>query len=254
MAATLPVATGRHMRIFRSCRFRQQEVMSMSKRLFLLTLAVCIMSVPALSKTVRTDTITITPTQVPSTGDIPLEDVISPSSDEAVEDSEEPVDTPREQNFPAPEVFYDPSQLPPLVARMHSQLREAALSGDIERLRMVLESNEVPPTLSLVEIGDPIDFLKESSGDPEGLEILAILADTLDAGFVHLDVGTPQEMYVWPYFAHYPFRDLTREQKVEMYRIVTAADFAEMEAFGVWLFYRLGIGKDGTLHYFVAGE
>ena len=61
-------------------------------------------------------------------------------------------------------------------------------------------------------------------------------------------------MYIWPYFAHYPFRDLTREQKVEMYRIVTAADFAEMEAFGVWLFYRLGIGKDGTLHYFVAGE
>ena len=137
---------------------------------------------------------------------------------------------------------------------MHSQLKEAALEGDMNRLRMVLESNELPPTLSFGDIDDPIDFLKESSGDGEGFEMLAILADTLEAGFVHVDEGTPQEMYIWPYFARYPLSDLRPDQKVEMYRIITAGDFAEMEEFGAWTFYRVGIGPDGTLHYFVAGD
>jgi hypothetical protein len=71
---------------------------------------------------------------------------------------------------------------------------------------------------------------------------------------VHVDAGTPQEMYVWPYFSRYPIQDLTPEQKVELFRIVTSGDFAEMEQYGAWNFYRVGIGPDGTLHYFVAGD
>ncbi|MBD8877913.1 hypothetical protein [Roseibium polysiphoniae] len=226
----------------------------MSKRLFLLLVAASLAGTPAIAKTVRTDTIRITPMEAPASGTIPVEDSLTAQKDPSADDNaplEEPAPA---ETYPLPEVLYDPSLLPTPVARMRSQLLDAAISGDIERLRMVLESNEVPPTLSLIEIGDPIEFLKESSGDPDGLEILAILADTLDAGFLHADVGTAQEMYIWPYFARYPFHALTADQKVEMYRIVTAADFAEMEAFGVWLFYRVGIGKDGTLHYFVAGE
>lgn len=206
---------------------------------------------PAAAKTVRTDTIVIEPGAADtSTLRIPLDNLPDPDAQAAGSPSLPAAAEP----LPAPEVLYDTSLLPPPVARMHAQLREAALSGDVERLRMVFESNEVPPTLSLTEIGDPIEFLKESSGDGDGLEILAILADVLEAGYVHMDAGTPQELYVWPYFARYPFADLTAEQKVEMYRIVTSADFAEMENYGVWLFYRVGIGKDGTLHYFVAGE
>ncbi|MEO9738416.1 MULTISPECIES: hypothetical protein [Alphaproteobacteria] len=222
----------------------------MSKRLFLLAVAASLAGTPAMAKTVRTDTIRVAPIETPASGTIPVEDSITSQQEPGADDK---VLT-EELELPLPEVLYDTSLLPKPVARMHSQLFDAAISGDIERLRMVLESNEVPPTLSLIEIDDPIEFLKESSGDPDGLEILAILADTLDAGFLHADVGTAQEMYIWPYFARYPFHALTADQKVEMYRIVTAADFAEMEAFGVWLFYRVGIGKDGTLHYFVAGE
>ncbi|MDN3718416.1 hypothetical protein QW131_02205 [Roseibium salinum] len=150
-------------------------------------------------------------------------------------------------------MLYNTAVLPKPVARMHDQLMEAALSGDMERLRMVLESNEMPPTLSFGETGDPIEFLKSSSGDGEGFEIMAILADVLDAGFVHVDAGTPQEMYVWPYFARYPLDNLRPDQKVELFRIITAGDFAAMQEFGAWNFYRVGVGPDGTLHYFVAG-
>lgn len=155
---------------------------------------------------------------------------------------------------PLPEVRYGENGLPKPVARMRAQILEAAYSGDIERMRIVLEANEVMPTLTFGEMDDPIEFLKESSGDGEGHEILAILTETLEAGWIKADAGTAQEMYVWPYFARYPLSRLTPEQKVEMYRIVTAGDVADMEAFGAWNFYRVGIGPDGTLHYFVAGD
>ncbi|EFO34383.1 putative cytoplasmic protein [Roseibium sp. TrichSKD4] len=223
---------------------------------FLLGLGVAV----AMAKPAQLDDKGVKPLEVPTTTIIPTQEL---SEDGSVSPSETIENKKADEEFkaakpldtgPAPEVMYDTSALPRPVARMRSQLMDAALSGDAERLRMVFESNEVPPTLSFVAIDNPIDFIKESSGDGEGREVLAILADVLDAGFVHVDVGTAQEMYVWPYFARYPLHKLTPEQKVEMFRIVTSGDFAEMELNGVWLFYRVGIGPDGTLHYFVAGE
>jgi hypothetical protein len=208
-------------------------------------LAGCIFSAPAYAKTVEVQTIPVTPS--PSEPPIPAGDIDTPDGNAPVEATSSP-------DLPVPEVLYGTEALPKLVRRMHDQLREAALSGDMERLRTVLESNEMPPTISFGATEDPIEFLKESSGDGEGHEILAILADTLDAGYVHVDKGTAQEMYIWPYFARYPLKDLTPEQKVELFRIVTAGDFAGMEEFGAWTFYRVGIGPDGTLHYFVAGD
>ncbi|MXN66041.1 hypothetical protein GR183_14095 [Stappia sp. GBMRC 2046] len=155
---------------------------------------------------------------------------------------------------PLPEIRYGEEGLPKPVSRMRAQILEAAYSGDVERMRMVLEANEVMPTLTFGEMDDPVEFLKESSGDGQGYEILAILTEILEAGWIKVDEGTAQEMYVWPYFARYPLSELTPEQKVEMYRIVTAGDVADMETFGAWIFYRVGIGPDGTLHYFVAGD
>jgi hypothetical protein len=212
----------------------------------------CVGNAPA--KTVTVETIEVSPAQgenspAASPETIPLDDLPGTfdGADEAIGDIPDVLKD-------RPQILYNKSYLPKPVARMHSQMMEAALSGDINRMRIILESNEVMPTLSFGEIEDPIDFLKESSGDGEGYEILAILADILDAGFVHVDAGTPQEMYVWPYFSRYPIQDLTPEQKVELFRIVTSGDFAEMEQYGAWNFYRVGIGPDGTLHYFVAGD
>jgi hypothetical protein len=211
----------------------------------------------AAAKTVNVETIELQPSKnavapTPVPGGLTLPEV--PGSDTPLEIERTVPEQTAETATDRPEVLYDISNLPKPVARMHAQMMEAALSGDINRMRIILESNEVMPTLSFGEIEDPIDFLKESSGDGEGYEILAILADTLDAGFVHVDAGTPQEMYIWPYFARYPLHELTPDEKVELFRIVTSADFAEMEQFGAWTFYRVGIGPDGTLHYFVAGD
>ena len=153
-----------------------------------------------------------------------------------------------------PRVYYDPDLLPRPVRRMRAQIIAAAATGEVENLRPVLEANEMMPTLSLGEVKDPILFLKLSSGDPAGREILAILIEVLEAGYVITDPGTPQEMYVWPYFARYPLDALTPPQQVELYKILTSSDVHDMEEFGAYIFYRVGIGPDGTWHFFLSGE
>ena len=109
--------------------------------------------------------------------------------------------------------------------------------------------------LSLTDIdGDAIAFLKGLSGDTEGQEILAIMEEVLNAGFVHLDAGTPQELYVWPYFFALPLDKLDARQRVELFKIVTAGDYDDMKQFGAYIFYRVGITPEGKWAFFVAGD
>jgi len=101
---------------------------------------------------------------------------------------------------------------------------------------------------------DPIEFLKSISGDAEGQELLAIITEILEAGFVRLDEGTDREVYVWPYFAAFPLEKLTPVQKVQLFRIITFGDYQDMESFGAYIFYRLGISPEGRWRFFVAGD
>lgn len=153
-----------------------------------------------------------------------------------------------------PEIVSDLSRLPANVARMRERILAAARSGDLNRLVTVMQGNETPPVFSFSNERDPVRFWRENYPDSEGLEALSILIAILEAPFVHVDKGTPQEMYLWPYFARMPLKSLTPEQKVELFRIVTGADYKDMLEFGAYSFYRLGIGPDGTWHFFVAGD
>jgi hypothetical protein len=152
------------------------------------------------------------------------------------------------------EIIRDLSRLPPRAARTRERILEAARTGDIDKLLIVMQSNETLPVFSFGNEKDPIAFWKATYPDSEGLEILAILIQVLQTGFVHVHQGTPQEMYVWPYFAHMPLQRLTPEQKVELFRIVTGSDYKKMKEFGAYIFYRVGIAPDGTWHFFVAGD
>ena len=66
--------------------------------------------------------------------------------------------------------------------------------------------------------------------------------------------GTPEEAYVWPYFTEKPLASLTPPEKVDLFRLLTAGDFAEMEEGGNYNFYRVGITPDGQWKFFVAGD
>ena len=172
-------------------------------------------------------------------------------------EDEQDGDTLAKPQKPAPpaEIIRDLEQLPFPARRMHELLVEAAKSGDIEKLRPFIGTGEDATMLSLGGLdGDPIDFLKSQSGDPEGHEILAILLEVLEAGYVHLDVGTENDIFVWPYFFAVPLEALTPQQKVELFTILTSGDLEEMKTFGAYVFFRVGITPQGRWRFFVAGD
>lgn len=171
--------------------------------------------------------------------------------DGAPEDADNTVDT----AGPSPEILYDLERLPEPVRRMRELIIEACKAGDIEALRPLLEGDENGTQISSGggEI-DRIAFLKDVSGDGEGHEIMAILLEVLEAGYVHLDPGEPEEIYLWPYFFAVPLETLTAPQRVELFKLVTAGDYEDMKAFGAYIFYRAGITPDGRWAFFLAGH
>jgi hypothetical protein len=147
-----------------------------------------------------------------------------------------------------PEITQDLSLLPLPVARTRARILEAARSGDLEKLAAVMQSGETAPIFTFGADKDPLVYWRANYPDSGGVEVLAILINILEAGYARIDKGTPKEMYVWPYFAFAPLKTLTPEQKVALFRIVTGADYKEMNEFGAYIFYRLGISPYGAWH------
>jgi hypothetical protein len=203
---------------------------------------------------------------LPPVDQVPLPDAASPSAPDqpAAPNNIEPGEdgTPAQEaepdgdpDEPVPEVQYDLTKLPEPVRRTHDLLLEACKSGDVEKLRPLIDTGENGTQLSFGGVnGDPIAFLKELSADKEGREILAILEEVLTAGYVHMDPGSPNEMYVWPYFFAVPLDKLTAAQRVELFKIVTASEYEDMVTYGSYIFYRAGITPDGRWSFFVQGD
>ncbi|MBA8838287.1 hypothetical protein FHW03_001587 [Ochrobactrum sp. RH2CCR150] len=163
--------------------------------------------------------------------------------------------TPAPAAKPMPEVLRDFDKLPQPVRQMREKMLAAAQSGDIEQLRPLLGEADNSTQLSLEDHEeDVIEFLKSLAGDVEGREILAIIADLLGTGYVHMHAGTDDEVYVWPYFYAMPLDRLTPSQTVELFQIVTASDFEDMKKAGGYIFYSIGIAPDGSWRFFTAGE
>ena len=128
--------------------------------------------------------------------------------------------------MPAPDIRYGTEGLPAPVQDMREAILSAVKSGRIEELRHAWELNELKPDLGVASVGDPVAHWKQISGDGEGREILAALAEILDAGYVVLPLGRDLEnnrLYVWPYFAEVPLDKLSPAQEVELLRLVSPA-------------------------------
>jgi hypothetical protein len=179
-------------------------------------------------------------------------ETIRPPADARAKPSAKPA--PPAADAALPEIITDLSRLPQPAARMRERILAAAKSGELKKLVTAMQTNETMPIFSLGDDKDPAAFWRKTYPDSDGVEVLAILVGILEAPFVHVEKGTPQEMYLWPYFARMPLKSLTPEQRVELFRIVTGADYKDMLDFGAYSFYRLGIGPDGTWHFFVSGD
>ena len=145
-------------------------------------------------------------------------------------------------------------RLPPAVSGTRDRILAAARTGDLQKLLALMQANGSMPVFSHTQKQDPAAYWKETYPDSEGVEILSILITILETQPVRVDADTPQETYLWPYFARLPIKSLTPAQKVELFRVVTGSDYKEMLERGRYVFYQVGIGPDGTWRYFLASE
>ena len=150
------------------------------------------------------------------------------------------------------EIIRDLARLPAPVRQRREEILAAARTGDLAKVAAIVKANQ-----TLISFGGDTDaaaFWKKSFPDSDGLEVLSTMIEVLEMPFVHLDQGNSQEMFVWPYFHALQLEKLTPEQRVELFRLVTAYDFREMLKFGSYVFFRAGISPDGRWQFFVAGD
>jgi hypothetical protein len=153
-------------------------------------------------------------------------------------------------------VSHDLSLLPEAVAAKREALIAVAEAGDMDALAKIFGAEPAPPTVSSGGPDDAIAYLKETSKDGGGLEMLAILADVLEAPYAAMDSGDGKVSYVWPYLAAMEGigEVATPADKVEGIRLAGYDGFKEIQALGLWYWYRVYIGQDGDLQAFVAGD
>jgi len=158
---------------------------------------------------------------------------------------------PKQKSAPA-ETIRDLSRLPDPVRKKREELLAAARSGELAKAAALVKADQT--AISFGGETEAAEFWKKTFPDSDCAEVLATLIEVLEMPFVHLDKGTPQEMFVWPYFHAMQLDKLTPEQRVELFRLVTAYDFREMQKFGSYNFFRAGISPDGRWQFFVAGD
>lgn len=147
--------------------------------------------------------------------------------------------------------------MPAPVEEMRQAILAAALSGNVEDLRVPLEWNELKPEVAAAAGDDPIAYWKKASGDGNGRDILAVLADIMPMRPAELPLGKDLEnniIYVWPYLAEAKLDALTPAQEVDLLRLVSPAEAKTMREKKKWTWWRLTIGADGTWHSFKKAE
>ena len=147
----------------------------------------------------------------------------------------------------------DLAALPERVRAMRELILEAVESGDIEDMRRAVERNETLPIFATGAqrprtFADVVEFLKTRSFDGQGRETLAIIAAIFDQPYAKITRG-PVVTYEWPAFGKAPSDDERRE----MWRCMRFASLASSPDKTPPI-ERIGIGADGTWHYFVAND
>lgn len=190
----------------------------------------------------------------------PPADTAAPEDDESATEGQvsEGVDAPGNESIQLiGEISKDIEALPTPVKNMRRLILDAAESANFEALRPLIGTGEHAtqiPRGTDEEERDPIDMLMQLVGDEGGFEMLAIMQNLLNAGYVHVEAGTANELYVWPYFVSLPVENLDSRQKVELFRIVTGGDYEEMKQAGAYNFFSIGISPQGKWVFLNLGD
>lgn len=147
--------------------------------------------------------------------------------------------------------------LPPAAADMRDAIETAIQAGDLAELKVAYDLGELKADISDQPVSDPVAYWKSQSADGEGGDILAVLANILAVGPAQVSRGQDPEnnaVYIWPYLAELPLDKLTPSQKVDLLRLMPAAEAKAMMEKKTWTWWRLTIGADGLWHAFKKGS
>ena len=157
-----------------------------------------------------------------------------------------------------PEISRDVETLPPTVRRMRGLILEAMRTGDIQKLKTPIQTNEMPPSFGKnianssrqpAMADELMKVFTERSGDGAGRETMGQIINLLAVGHARINMGTAQDMFVWPYFSVLDPKLLSPEQQVDAYRVMSAYAMREWREKGRYPGWRIGIGPEGTWHY-----
>lgn len=142
--------------------------------------------------------------------------------------------------------------LPKAVVETRNAILEATVATDYGLLRPLIDTKTFVHSFGGGE--DPIAYWKEreADGGEKPLEVMASILSMPCAG-LRTDLGA---YYVWPaVYAHGPF-SLTPEETKMLSAVYPDIDhqIASWKAFGGYIGWRLGIKRDGTWAFFVAGD
>lgn len=135
---------------------------------------------------------------------------------------------------------------------MREAILEAVRSGRPGDLSTAIELNEIKPVIGDGGPGDPLEAIRRLSPDNQGHDLLAAVGRVLESSWVAVAAGPDIEnnrVYVWPKFTQTGIASLSRDEEAEFALLVPAEERAEMVKSGVYTYWRIGIGADGTWHY-----
>ncbi|MFV0295659.1 MAG: hypothetical protein ACK5JT_06020 [Hyphomicrobiaceae bacterium] len=143
--------------------------------------------------------------------------------------------------------------LPRPVVAMYDAIMEAVNSGKIEDLRIAVEMNEIQPLIGERMGGDAMDTFRKLGKKLGDQHFLTIIGNILKSRWIALPLGADHEnnrIYVWPRFAETGLARLSKSDLQDFEAIVPAEKRKPMLASGRYDGFRVGIGADGTWHFF----
>jgi hypothetical protein len=136
--------------------------------------------------------------------------------------------------------------LPVAVARTRSRIYRAAVAQDARALRALVGRGGF--TYSFGESGDPIGYWQRLEANE-----VPVLGDILP-GVLHTRFARRGDIYVWPSAAAKAPRDWTAADIAALRRLATDAEIRGYRRAGGYLGWRVGIRREGSWRYFVAGD
>ena len=148
----------------------------------------------------------------------------------------------------------DLKALPEPVRTTRAAMLTAARAADPGALQAIVDDQGKPIQLGFGGAETAAQFIEGNSQTGDGLDVLADLADILEAPYAKVDDGEGGHFYIWPYLAGGDLTDLTDADKVVAYQLIDPEALPDFVEYGGWLSFRTIIDEDGTWQAWVAGD